>query len=155
RPQLPLPRDGGTLTAVDTNVLVYALNRQSDFRPLALQLLGDLAENARPWAIPWPCIYECMRVVTHPQVFRPPMATLEAWRQLQIMFTSPTLQLLGETPRHGEILQQVLSQSAASGNLIHDAHVWALCLEHGVSDLVSADRDMNRFRGMRLHNPFV
>lgn len=143
------------MIAIDTNVLVYSLNRKSDLRPIALKLLGDLAEDTRPWAIPWPCIYECLRVVTHPQVFHPPMPPLEAWRQLQRVCASPTLLLLGETPRHAEVLQQVLSQSAASGNLIHDAHIWALCLEHGVSHLVSADRDMNRFRGMRLHNPFV
>jgi predicted nucleic acid-binding protein len=44
--------------------------------------------------------------------------------------------------------------SGASGNLIHDAHIAALCLEHGVSELLTGDRDFGRFEGLRVVNPF-
>jgi len=143
------------VTAVDTNVLVYALHKESEFRTQSLHVLRTLAEGQVPWAIPWPCVYECLRVVSHPQVFHPPMRPTEAWRQLGSLCASPALQLLAETPRHPAVLQAVLDQSQASGNLVHDAHIWALCLEHGASELISADRDMTRFEGMKLRNPFA
>lgn len=143
------------MIAVDTNVLVYALHQGSEFRTQALNTLRTLAEGQAPWALPWPCVYECLRVVTHPQVYRPPLRPTEAWRQLRFLCASPSLLVLAETPRHGEVLQSVLEQSQASGNLVHDAHIWALCLEHGVSELISADRDMTRFHGMKLRNPFA
>ena len=52
------------MIAVDTNILVYAHRRDSPFHDRAAAVVRDLAEGARPWAIPWPCVYEFVRVVT-------------------------------------------------------------------------------------------
>ncbi|MGH7645133.1 MAG: type II toxin-antitoxin system VapC family toxin [Gemmatimonadales bacterium] len=38
--------------------------------------------------------------------------------------------------------------------MIHDAHIAALCLEHGVTELVTGDRDFRRFSGLTLRDPF-
>ena len=62
--------------------------------------------------------------------------------------------LLSETPRHAEIMRSVLEVSGVTGNLIHDAHIATLCLEHGVSELLTGDRDFSRFRGLRVTHPF-
>ena len=51
-------------------------------------------------------------------------------------------------------LEQVVLQAGAKGNLMHDAHIVALCLEHGATELITADRDFARFRGLRITNPF-
>jgi hypothetical protein len=49
---------------------------------------------------------------------------------------------------------RVLRESEVAGNLIHDAHIAALCLENGVAELVTGDRDFARFRSLRTRNPF-
>jgi predicted nucleic acid-binding protein len=54
-----------------------------------------------------------------------------------------------------EVLIQVIEQSGATGNLVHDAHIAALCLEHGITELITADRDFARFPGLRVRNPFA
>ena len=56
------------MQAIDTNVLVYGEITSSQHHRQARQLLTQLAEGAVPWALPWPCIYEFLRVVTHPRV---------------------------------------------------------------------------------------
>jgi len=48
----------------------------------------------------------------------------------------------------------VLEGSSAAGHLVHDAHIAALCLEHGVSELLTGDRDFSRFPGLRVEHPF-
>jgi predicted nucleic acid-binding protein len=48
----------------------------------------------------------------------------------------------------------VIRQSMVTGNLIHDAHIAALCIEHGVSEFLTGDRDFTRFSGLRISNPF-
>ena len=70
------------------------------------------------------------------------------------MLRSPSLALLSETERHAEVMAAVLRQSRAAGNLMHDAHIAALCVEHGVEELVTGDRDFSRFPGLRVVNPF-
>jgi predicted nucleic acid-binding protein len=48
----------------------------------------------------------------------------------------------------------VLESSSAADNLVHDAHIAALCLEHGVSELLTGNRDFSRFPGLRVDHPF-
>ena len=139
----------------DTNVLVFAEIRTSRFHETARQLLSEAAEGSNPWALPWPCVYEFLRVVTHPRVYYPPVPTPRALEDLSRILASPTLILLSETERHNGIFQQVIKESGAAGNLIHDAHIAALCLEHGVSEFVTGDRDFLRFPDLRVTNPFM
>ena len=142
------------MRAVDTNILVYAQLATLPEYETANALLGDLATGAAPWVIPWPCVYEYLRVVSHPRFHHPPIAMRDAVAELADLFTSPSLNLVRETPDHWHILKRVLDESGVSGNLIHDAHIVALCLEHGVSELITADRDFSRFPSLAIHNPF-
>ena len=52
-------------------------------------------------------------------------------------------------------MQDVARRAGATGNLLHDAHIAALCLEHGVSELITGDRDFTRFEGLRIRDPFA
>lgn len=143
------------MQAIDTNILIYAEVESSRYHAPALKILKTLSEGTLPWAIPWPCVYEFLRVATHPRVFHPPVPLDVALEDLRQVLASPSLVLLAETARHASALDQTIRQSAATGNLIHDAHIVALCLEHGVSEFITADRDFSRFRGLKIINPFT
>ncbi|MEZ5320430.1 MAG: TA system VapC family ribonuclease toxin [Vicinamibacterales bacterium] len=143
------------MRAIDTNVLVHAEMRSSPHHAVAIDLVRRLAEGPAPWAIPWPCVYEFLRVVTHPRVYHPPMPTAAAMKDLHAILASPSLVLLAETPRHAEVMSDVVARSGVTGNLLHDAHIAALCLEHGVSELLTGDRDFSRFKDLRTMNPFA
>ena len=142
------------MKAVDTNVLVYAEITSSPHYEAASAVLRTLAEGRAPWAIPWPCVYEFLRVVTHPRVYHPPVPAARALADLQAILSSPSLILLSETSRHAEMSVDVVRESGVSGNPMHDAHIAALCLEHGVSELITGDRDFGRFAGLKIVNPF-
>ncbi|MEJ2077835.1 MAG: PIN domain-containing protein [Acidobacteriota bacterium] len=142
------------MRAIDTNVLVFSVIRSSRNHGAALHLLEELSESELPWAIPWPCIYEFLRVVTHPRVYHPPMPAERALEDLFKILSAPTLMLLSETPRHFEIARRLIRDSGVSGNLVHDAHIAALCLEHGVRELYTGDRDFLRFPELKVINPF-
>lgn len=142
------------MQAIDTNVLIYAEITSSQHHRQARQVLTQLAEGAVPWALPWPCIYEFLRVVTHPRVFHPPVPLEIALTDLKAITDSPSILLLSETDRHVELMTSIVKEAGVTGNLIHDAHIAALCLEHGVTELISADRDFLRFKSLRIVNPF-
>jgi toxin-antitoxin system PIN domain toxin len=141
--------------AIDTNVLVFAEITSSPQHVRAREVLRELVEGATAWALPWPCVYEFLRVVTHPRVYHPPVPTDLALRDLRAVLGSPSLLLLSETPRHAEVMEAVVRGSGVSGNLIHDAHVVALCLEHGVTRILTGDRDFRRFDGIEVVDPFA
>ena len=143
------------MKAVDTNVLIYAEIRSSPRHEEARRLMGELAEGALPWAIPWPCIYEFLRIVTHPRVYHPPVPLSVALHDVRSILDSPTLLLLHETPNHPDVMMRVLEESGVTGNLVHDAHIAALCLEHGITELISGDRDFTRFPSLTVRNPFA
>jgi len=140
--------------AIDTNVLVYARRAETAQHGQALSLLRTLAEGAEPWGLPWPCVYEFLRVVTHPRVFHPPTPLGSVLEDLRALQESPSVRMLRETDRHAEVMERVLHSTSVSGNLIHDAHIVALLLEHGFDEIVSADSDLRRFPGIRVTNPF-
>ena len=142
------------MRAVDTNVLVYAEIRNSRFHERARAVLAECAEGAAAWAIPYPCVYEFLRVVTHPKVYHPPVPAEVALADLRSLLASPSLILLSETPRHGDVMDSMVRSAGVTGNLIHDAHIAALCVEHGVTELITGDRDFHRFRELTIVDPF-
>ena len=143
------------MIALDTNILVYARRAESAHHPAARRLLKNLAEGDDPWALAWPCVYEFLRVVTHPRVFDPPTPLQAALEDLESLLQSPSLTLLGEGPSHPSHMLRSVESGQAVGNLAHDAHIAALASEYGVSELWTTDRDFSRFPGLRSRNPFL
>ena len=143
------------MIALDTNILVYARRQESVHHTAALKLVRGLAEGDDSWALPWPCVYEFLRVVTHPRVFDPPTDLDAALEGIQSLLQSPSLVLLGEGPAHPAHMSYMIESGKAAGNLAHDAHIAALALEHGVSELWTTDRDFARFPGLRTRDPFL
>lgn len=141
------------MIALDTNLLVYARRAELPEHRAARALLTRLAEGDEPWALAWPCVYEFLRVVTHPRVFDPPTPLARALDDLESLLASPSLVLLGEGPAHAGHLRRMVEGGGATGNLVHDAHIAALAVEHGVGELWTADRDFARFPGLRIRNP--
>lgn len=142
------------MKAIDTSVLIIAVITSSRHHDRAGALLQDMSEGGRPWAIPWSCVHEFLRIVTHPRVFHPPVPLDLALSDITGVLASPSPRLLQEAPRHPAVMAGVLRESRATGNLIHDAHIAALCIEHGVSELITEDRDFRRFPDLEVADPF-
>jgi uncharacterized protein len=143
------------MIAVDTNILIYAHRRDSEFHEAAANSVRSLAEERRPWAIAWPCVHEFLAITTHPRIYDPPSRLDQALYQVDVWSEAPTLEWLGETPAHWQWLRALVSEARIVGPKVHDARIAALCLSHGVTELWSADRDFSRFGHLKVRNPLV
>jgi len=141
--------------AVDTNILVYAHRVDSPFHATALRRVTELAEGPATWAIPWPCLHEFLAIGTHRRIYAPPTPLPQALDQVDAWLESPTLALLAESATHWSTLRTMLIDARVVGPQVYDARVSALCLQHGVRELWSADRDFSRFGGLTVINPLV
>lgn len=143
------------MIALDTNILVYAHRGDSRPHDLAADTVRSLAENSIPWAIPWPCLHEFYGIVTHPKVYSPPSTPPEALAQVDAWLESPSLVLLTEGPAHWSTLRQMLLTGRIQGPKVHDARIAALCRQHGVRELWTADRDFRTIPGIVARNPLA
>ena len=143
------------MIAVDTNILVYAHREDAGFHQVALRRVTELAQGPASWAIPWPCLHEFLAVVTHPRIYAPATPLLRALSQVEAWIESPSLVLLCETTVHWRMLRELLTNGRIVGPRVHDARVAALCRQHGVRELWSADRDFSRFAGVNVVNPLL
>jgi uncharacterized protein len=141
--------------AVDTNILVYAHREDSPFHAAAASRVATLAEAPVPWAIPWPCLHEFFAIVTHPRIYDPPTPPAAALDQVDAWLEAPSLVLLAEAEQYWTELRALVMAGKVAGARIHDARIAALCRQHGVRELWSADRDFSRFADLAVVNPLT
>jgi toxin-antitoxin system PIN domain toxin len=140
------------MKALDTNILVHAFLSNSPINPAARAEINALASGRLGWAIPWPCIHEFFAVVTNRKLGALPARAMEAQDQISAWMSSPSLQILSETPAHWQTLQSLIKSADVSGGLIHDAKIAALCLDHGVTEFITLDRDFSRFPQLNVRS---
>jgi len=143
------------MIAVDTSVLVYAHRAEVPQHAGAKRALTQLAQSRAAWCLPWPCVHEFIGVVTNLRLFKNPTPRQNALEQMQAWMASPSVSLLQETPRHWSLLRQLLEAGDITGARVHDARIAALCLQHGVRELWSSDRDFSRFPTLKVLNPLT
>lgn len=143
------------MIALDANILVYAHRRDSPFFQAAADCVRELAQGRALWAIPWPCLHEFYAIATHTRRYVPPSTPAQACGQIEQWVASPSLRLLGETGDYWITLSGLLRGGKVHGGMVHDARVAAICLQHGVRELWTADRDFSRFPRLRCRNPLV
>jgi toxin-antitoxin system PIN domain toxin len=142
------------MIAVDTNILVYAHRKDSEWNDVAYAKLAGLAGGTATWAIPWPCVHEFYSIVTHPRIFDPPSSIEQALDQVAAWMESPSLVLISEEGDYWPGLKELLSKAKLRGPAVHDARIAALCRLHGVRELWTADRDFSRME-LAVTNPLV
>lgn len=143
------------MIAVDTNILVYAHREDAPFHEAAVARVAELAEGRAQWCIPWPCVHEFFAIVTHPRIFAPPTPLAKVIDQIEAWLEAPTLTLLAESDVHWSELRRLLEAGRIAGPQVHDARIAALCIQHGVREIWTADRDFSRFPGLTAINPLV
>lgn len=137
---------------VDANVLLYSVNEDAVHHVASRQWLDDALSGAAPVGFDWVALLAFVRIATHRAIFTNPMSHDDAMAQVRDWLASPSAQVLSPTARHTDVLDSLLRQVNVGGNLVNDAHLAALAIEH-TADLVSFDRDFDRFPGVRRIQP--
>ena len=137
---------------VDANVLIYAVNGSSEHHRSARQWLDDALNSREPVAFSWTVLLAFIRITTHPAIFPSPLSTQGAVAVVRAWLAQPVSMVVEPTPRHVDVLAGLLAEAGTAANLVNDAHLAALALEHDAV-LVSFDSDFGRFVGLRREVP--
>lgn len=136
----------------DANVLLHAANRDAREHEIARAWLAEALGGLESVAFAWTVILAFIRVGTHPSVLARPLTAAEATGALAGWLAAPAAIVIDPTPRHLPLLSGLLASVGTAGNLVSDAHLAALALEHDAT-IVSFDRDFGRFEGVRWRLP--
>lgn len=137
---------------VDANVLVHAVNERSREHAAARDWLRAALEGEEPVGFAWTVLLAVLRLCTHPSVFSRPLSPSQASAVVERWLAAPAAVVLEPTGRHLPLLRGLLEHAGTAGNLVGDAHLAALALEHSAT-VVTFDRDFARFEGVPLHRP--
>jgi toxin-antitoxin system PIN domain toxin len=137
---------------IDANLLLYATNEAFPQHRRAKTWLDERLAGSARVGLPWPSLLAFLRLATNARMFARPMRTHEAWRQVKTWLECEHAWTPGPTERHAEVLGRLLAEPGVNGSLVHDAHLAALAIEHGL-ELCSNDGDFARFPDLRWSNP--
>lgn len=137
---------------VDANILLYSVDERSPHHAPARDWLTDALNGERRVGIPWPSLTAFVRIVTHPRVLDEPLAPSDAWSIVESWLDAPAAWIPTPGAAHRQILGTLIAGHDLRANLISDAVLAALCIEHGLQ-MVSSDSDFARFPEIRWTNP--
>ena len=136
----------------DLNLLVYAVDRESAEHDRALAWWNGALSGSETVGLAWSVLLGFVRLTTNPRVFRSPLSPEEALDYVDRWLGVGVTTVVEPTSRHAAVLRDLLARSGTGGNLVSDAHLAAIAIEHG-AELCSADRDFGRFAGLSWVNP--
>jgi toxin-antitoxin system PIN domain toxin len=137
---------------VDANVLLYAVNQDAPNHAVARRWLDRALGGAEPVGFTWVVLLAFLRLTTRAGLFPRPLSVDEAIAVLQAWLSRPLAVVVEPTPRHLDILGGILRETGTAANLVTDAHLAAIAVEHG-AEICSFDADFSRFRGVRWRPP--
>lgn len=139
---------------VDLNVLVYATDSTSARHVVAKPWLDRIMLSPETVGIPESVALGYIRLTTSPHVMQAPLDIRTAAEVVKSWLGRANVAVPAPTPRHYDIVAELLGPLGTAGNLVADAHLAALAIEHG-AELCSFDHDFGRFSGLRWVEPEV
>ena len=139
---------------VDANLLIYAHVSSFAQHSQAGSWLDAQLSGSDRVGLPWPSLLGFLRIVTNPRVFARPEPMEQAWRQVQEWLEPEVVWIPPPTERHRDVMGKLVMMAGVQANLVPDAHLAALAIEHGLL-LCSTDGDFARFSDVRWQNPLV
>jgi toxin-antitoxin system PIN domain toxin len=137
---------------LDANLLLYAVHRGTPQHKRAADWLTEQLNGPKRIGLPWQSLAAFLRISTHPRAFQQPLAPATAWELITDWLAAPVAWIPQPGPEHVRILGELVATYEISGNLVPDAQLAALAIEHGVP-VCSTDTDFARFRELHWIDP--
>jgi uncharacterized protein len=137
---------------VDANVLLYAVNDDEPRHEMSREWLDDALSGDEVIGFAWVVVLAFLRLVTKPGLFPSPLPVDAAIARVRAWLAQENAVVVEPAARHLEVLAGLLDEVGSGANLVNDAHLAAIAVEHDAT-VVTFDTDFARFRGIRVERP--
>lgn len=135
----------------DVNVLVYATNLDAPQRSAAARWVEDALQDPAGLAFTWHALAGFLRLSTQHHIVPKALPIQTALHVVDEWLAHPHARIINPTDRHAAVLGRLLIGAGRGGNLVSDAQLAAIAIEHGAV-LGSFDADFERFAGLRFEH---
>jgi toxin-antitoxin system PIN domain toxin len=132
------------MLVLDVNVVLAAYRDDHAHHPVLRPWFDGMLADAEPFSVPLVVWGSFLRLTTSRRAFPVPTPRAEAFAFVEAVCAYPGHRRLEPGPRHLELLRHVCDEADAAGDLVPDAVIAAIALEHGCA-VASLDRDFARF----------
>ena len=139
---------------LDANVLLYSVDEDSPFHHRAVTWLTEALNGPHRVGIPWTSLWAFVRIASNPRASSSPLTGAQAWEHVEDWLAAPATWIPEPGPGYAAILRDLITRYDLRGNLVPDAALAAMCIEHGIA-MVSADSDFARFPELTWINPLL
>ncbi len=139
---------------VDANLLLFAVDERSRWHRAAAEWMEETLNGSRRVGLPWQSLGAFLRISTNPRAAEIPLSPDDAWRHVEGWLAAPAAWIPEVTTAHADVLGQLIRSYQLRANMISDAQLAALAIEHGLT-VCSADTDFARFAEIRWQNPLA
>lgn len=137
---------------VDANVLLYAVNSDADHHERSRRWLDAALSGGDTVAFAWIALLAFARLATKEGLFPRPLSIDGAMDRIQAWLGAAAAVVVEPTVDHVTIVRRLLRETGVGGNLVNDAHLAALAVEHRCG-IISFDNDFGRFSGVDWSMP--
>lgn len=137
---------------IDANILLFAEDSSSSGHTKAKAFLTETLNGPVRVGLPWPSLEAFLRIRTNPRAYARPLSPQQAWAQVRDWLSAPAAWVPLPTTSHAEVLGRLIDRYQLRANLIPDASMAALAVEHGLA-VYSSDTDFARFDEIRWIDP--
>lgn len=141
--------------SIDSNILLFSSNTASPHHEKAREFLRRCVERPELMYLTWPTVLAYLRIATHPSIFAAPLTPSEAMTNIEALLERPHIRAVGELDGFLNAFKVASQGVVVRGNLVPDAHLAAILLQHGIRTLYSNDRDFRKFSFLKVVDPLV
>jgi uncharacterized protein len=140
---------------LDVNILLYASDENSPRHAASRAFLQARTADAELLCLAWITLMSYLRIATHPSIFARPLSSAEALQNVEALLRLPRVRVLSETDGFLDTYRTVTEGAPVRGNLVPDAHLATLLLQHDIRTLYTTDADFRRFPFLDVRDPFA
>jgi uncharacterized protein len=139
--------------SVDVNILLYASDQQNPFHPAAIKFLESRPKDPELFCLAWSTLMAYLRISTHPSIFAHPLSPDEALDNIEKLLSLPGVRIITEQEGFLLMYKKITALFTVRGNLVPDAHLAVLFLQHDIRVFYTADMDFRKFEFLQIRNP--
>ena len=140
------------MLVLDVNVVLAAYREDHAHHTVVRSWFDEMLAAAEPFAVPLVVWASFLRLTTSRRAFPVPTPRADAFAFVEAVSAHPRHLRVEPGPRHLELLRRICDEGDATGDLVPDAVIAAIALEHRCG-VASLDRDFARFPSVGFVRP--
>ena len=143
------------MVLLDTNILIYAANKDSEHHPIAFQIREEALMGKSETCVSLQNLVEFYSIITSSKRVQNPLSPEIASYEINQYLNNDKIVKFHFNEQSLKLLTGLTQKYKVTAQNVYDLKIVATMLTHGVSEIITANEtDFIRFSEVKVQNPF-